>query len=72
MFPGNFIYFEGTNLMSTFDNTSLKKVTLKSTTTHHCYISNTVKSNIYLTSLPNHNDTTSDCFSNTTYEVDAP
>ena len=36
LFPDHFIVFEGTNLMSTFDNNSLKKVTLKSTTTHQC------------------------------------
>ena len=58
--------------MSTFDNKSLKKVTLKSTTTHQWYTSKTVKSNSYLTSPSIHNDTTSDNFINTTYEVDAP
>ena len=33
-FSDNSIDFEGTNLMSTFNNNTLKNVTLKSTTTH--------------------------------------
>ena len=44
-------------------------VTLKSKTTHECSNSKTVKSNIYLTILSINNDTTSDNFINTTYEV---
>ena len=43
MFPDNSINFEGINSMSTFDNNSLKKVTLKSTTTCQCSTSKTVK-----------------------------
>ena len=58
--------------MSTFDNKSLKKVTLKSTTTHQCSTSKNDKSNCYLTSPSIHNYTTSDNFSNTKYEVDVP
>ena len=64
--------FEGTHLMSNFDNKSLKKVMLKYTITHQCYNSRTIKSNSYLNSTPINNDTTSDNFSNTTYEVDVP
>ena len=37
------IDFGGTKLMSTFDNKSLKKVTLKSTITHQCYTFKTIK-----------------------------
>ena len=70
MFPDNSIYFEGTNLMSTCDNKLLKNVALKSTTTHQCSTSKTVKSNIYLTSQSTNNDTTPDNFINTTYKVD--
>ena len=69
MFPGNSINFEGTNLMSNFDDKSLKRVTLKSTTTNHCCTSKTVKSNSFLTSPSIQNETTSDNFSNTTYEI---
>ena len=36
--------------MSSFDNKSLKKVTLKSKTTYQYYTSKTVKANRYLTS----------------------
>ena len=56
--------------MSTCDNKLLKNVALKSTTTHQCSTSKTVKSNIYLTSQSTNNDTTSDNFINTTYKVD--
>ena len=42
MFPDNPIYIESTNLISTFDNESLKKVTLKYTTKHQCSASKTV------------------------------
>ena len=55
--------------MSAFENKSLKNVTLKSTTTHQCSTSETVKSNSYLTSPSIHNDITSDHSINTTYEV---
>ena len=72
MLPNSSIDFKGTNLMSIFDNKSLKKVTLQSTTTHQCYTSKTVKSNSYLKSPSFQNNTTSDNFSNTTYEVDVP
>ena len=58
--------------MSSFDNKSLKNVTLKSTTTRQCSTSKTVSSNSYLISLSIHNDTPSDNFRNNTYEVDAP
>ena len=43
MFPDHSVYSEGTNLMSNFDNKSLKKVTLKSTTKHQYYNFNYVK-----------------------------
>ena len=66
-FPENYIVFYGTNLMSTFDEKSLKTVTIKSTTTHKCFTSKTFKSNRYLTSPSIHDDTTSDSFRNTTY-----
>ena len=42
-FPENSIDFEGTNLMSIFDNNSLKNVTLRSTFTHECSTLNPVK-----------------------------
>ena len=58
--------------MSTFDNKSLKNVTLKSTTTCQCSTSKTVSSNSYLNSPSIHNYTTYDNFSNTTYEVYVP
>ena len=58
--------------MSDFDNKSLKKVTLKSTTTRQCYTFKTVKSNIYLTSQSINNDTTYDNCSNNICEVDLP
>ena len=56
--------------MSYFENNLLKKFTLKSTTKRQCSTSKTVKSNNYLTSPTNNNDTTSDHFIDTTYEVD--
>ena len=58
--------------MLKFDTKPLKKVTLKSTTTHELSSSNYVKSNNYLPSPSIQNDTTSDRFGNTTYEVYAP
>ena len=58
--------------MSNFDNRSLKNGTLKSTTTHQCYISKNVKPNIYLTSPSIQSDTTSDNFINTIYELYVP
>ena len=58
--------------MSTFDKKSLNKLNLKSTTTRQCSTSQTVSSNSYLTSPSIHNETTSDNFSNTTYEVYVP
>ena len=58
--------------MSNCDNNSLKNVTLKYTSTHQFYTSKSVKSKCYLTSTSIHSDTTSDEFSNTTYEVDVP
>ena len=58
--------------MSTFDNKSLKNVTLKFTTTHQCYTYKTVKENIYINSRSIHNETTSDNVRNTTYEVYVP
>ena len=58
--------------MSTFDNKSLKTVTLKSTTTRQCSDSKTVSSKNYLTSPLINNDTTSGNFINAIYEVDAP
>ena len=72
LLPGNYIDIEGTTLISNFDNKSLKKFALKSTTTRQCYNSKTVQSNSYLTSPSINNGTTSDQFINTTYEVDAP
>ena len=72
MFPDNYIDIEGTKLISTFENKSLKKVTLKSTTTRQCSTSKTVSSNSYLISLSIHNDTPSDNFRNNTYEVYVP
>ena len=71
-FPDNSIVFEGTKSMSTFDNNSLKQVTLKYTTTHKCSTSKTFKSNDYLTSPSIHNDTNSDKLINTKYEVYIP
>ena len=58
--------------MSNFYNNSWKKVTLKYTTTHKCSTSKTIKSNSYLTSAPIQNYTSSDNFSNTTYELYVP
>ena len=58
--------------MSTFDNNSLKKVTIKFTTTDQCSTSKTIKSNSYLISISFHNDTAFDNFSNTTYGVYLP
>ena len=58
--------------MSTFDNKLLKKVKIKSTTTHQCSTSKTAKYIIYLTSPSIHNYTTYDNFSNNTYEVYVP
>ena len=58
--------------MSTFDNKPFKKVTLKSTTTFQCYNYKTVQSNSYLASPLIHNYTTSDDFSNITYEIYVP
>ena len=58
--------------MQNFDNKSLKKVTLKSKTTHQCYTSKTVKPNSYLTSPSIQNETNSDNFRNNIYEVDVP
>ena len=70
--PDYSIDFEVTKSMSNFDNKLLKNVTLKSTTTHQCSTSKTIKSNSYITSPSIHNDTNSDKFINTTYEVDLP
>ena len=56
--------------MSTFDNKLLKTFILKYTTTHQCSHSENVKYNSYLTSPSIHNDTTSDNFITTPYEVD--
>ena len=72
IFPDHYIDVEGKNLIPTFDNKSLKKVTLKSTTIHQCSTSKTVKSNSYLTSPSFHYDNTSDNFSNATYELYVP
>ena len=58
--------------MSTFDNNSLKQVTLKYTTTNQCSTSKTFKSNDYLTTPSIHNDTNSDKLINTKYEVYIP
>ena len=58
--------------MSHFENKPLYKVTLKSATAHQCYTYKTGSSNSYLSSPSIHNDTTSDNFRNTTYEVDVP
>ena len=55
--------------MLSFDNNSLKNVTLKSMSTHDCSTSNSVKSNGYLISSSIHNDTTSDHLINTVYKV---
>ena len=59
--------------MSTFDNKSLKILTLKSTTTHQCSLQNLLNQIVI---LPFHQfiitPLTSDNFSNTTYEVDVP
>ena len=41
--PDNSIHFEGTNIISTFDDKSLKNVALKPTTTYQCSTSKTVK-----------------------------
>ena len=69
-FPGTSIDVEGTKLVSSFYNRSLKKYALKSTITHEFFTSKTVKSNSYHTSPSINNDTTSDNFSNTKYETD--
>ena len=45
--------------MSNFDDKSLKNVTLKSRTTHKCFTSKTIKSNIYLNSSSIQNNNTS-------------
>ena len=50
----------------------MKKVTLKSTTTHKCYTYKTVKSNSYLTIISTQNDTNSDNFDHSIYELDVP
>ena len=42
-FCDNSIDLEGTNIMSTFDNNSLKTVTIKPATTHECSTSNFVE-----------------------------
>ena len=72
MFLNISIYLEGTDLMSTFYNKSLKKVALKYTTINQCSTSNIVKSDNYLISLSIHNDTPSDNFRNNTYKVYVP
>ena len=72
MFPDNYIDIEGTNLISTFEKKSLKKVTLKTTTTRQCSTSKTVSSNSYLISLSIHNETSSDNFIKNRYEVYVP
>ena len=56
--------------MSSFDNKSLKKVTLKSTSTHKCSTSNSVKKNLNIPSIQD--DTTSNNFSSTKYEEYEP
>ena len=70
LFPDNYIDIEGTNLMLNFDNNLLNNNTLKPTTTCQCSTSKTVSSYIYFTSISIHTDTTSDSFSNTSYELD--
>ena len=56
--------------MSTFDNNSSKKVTLKYITKHQCYTSKPVKLNDYLTSTSINNETIYDNFINTTFGLD--
>ena len=46
--------------MSSFDNKSLKKVPITSTSTHYCFTSNTVKSKSYLNSPSIYNDNVED------------
>ena len=58
--------------MSNFGYRSLEKVSLKFTTTRQFSTSNTAKQNIYLKIPSIHNNTTSDHFSNTKYELDVP
>ena len=71
-FPDIYIYLAGTQLMSAFYKKSLKTFTLKSTTTHKCFTSNSVESNIYVNSKSIHNDTTCENFSSTSNEVFVP
>ena len=58
--------------MSILDNRSLKKVTLKSTTTHGCFASNYFESNSYHNGPSIQNDTTSGNFIDTKYEAYEP
>ena len=58
--------------MSKSDSKSLKKVTIKSTTTHQCHNYKTVKTNSHLTSPSIQNYTTYDNFINITYKADVP
>ena len=67
-FPESSIDLEDKNILSTFDNMALKKVTRKSTSTHWCSTSNSVKSNIYFYIPPIENDTTSDSFISSTHK----
>ena len=71
-FPDNSIDVEGTNLMSTFDKKSLKRVTIKSITTSQSSTYKTVKSNSYITSPSINNDINYDNFNNITYELYVP
>ena len=55
--------------MSDFYNISLKRFTLKFTTTHQCSNPKIGRSNSYLTNPSIHNYTTSENFINNKYEV---
>ena len=68
LFQNNYnkVYFEVTNLMSSFDNKSLKKDSLWSTYTPACYVPHSVKVNNYFNIPSTINVNTSDNLRSTT------
>ena len=63
------MYIESIKLMSSFDNKSLEKVTLKYTSTHEYSTSNDFKPSSFINSIPIKDDINYDNFSNNNRSV---
>ena len=72
MFPDNSIDFESKDVVSSFDKSSFKNVSLCYTSTLECYVPCSIRENIYLISPSIENDTTSEILRNTTSEAHVP